>query len=107
MNTPKNIARVAGLLYLTIIVAGIFAEFFVRASLIVPGDATTTADNIMASEQLFRIGIAGDLIMIMSDVALALIFYILLMIIKNLIDFKTTGRNILPNQHKEAIHANR
>lgn len=78
MSTNKKTARVAGILYLTIIVAGIFAEFFVRQSLIVPGDATTTANNITASEGLFRIGIASDLIMIMSDVTLALIFYVLL-----------------------------
>jgi hypothetical protein len=73
-----NIGRIAGLLYLTIIVSGIFAEFFVRQSLRVPGDAAATAGNIMASESLFRFGIAADLVMIMSDVAFALIFYVLL-----------------------------
>jgi hypothetical protein len=70
-------------LYLIIIVTGIFAEFLVRQSLKVPGDATATAANIMASEGLFRLGIAGDLIMIMSDIALALAFYILLKPVSN------------------------
>jgi len=78
-----QMARIAGVLYLTIIISGIFAEFFVRQSLVVAGDAATTAENIMASAGLFRMGIAGDLIMIMSDVALALIFYILLKPISN------------------------
>ncbi len=78
-----QMARIAGVLYLTIIISGIFAEFFVRQSLIVAGDAATTAENIMASAGLFRMGIAGDLIMIMSDVALALIFYILLKPVSN------------------------
>lgn len=73
-----NTGRIAGLLYLTIIICGIFAEFFVRQSLKVAGDATATASNIMTSESLFRLGIAADLVMIMSDVALALIFYVLL-----------------------------
>lgn len=73
-----NIGRFAGVLYLTIIISGIFAEFFVRQSLRVSGDATATANNIIASESLFRFGIAADLVMIMSDVALALIFYVLL-----------------------------
>jgi hypothetical protein len=73
-----NIGRIAGVLYLTIIISGIFAEFFVRQSLRVPGDAAATASNIMASESLFRLGIAADLVMIMSDIALALIFYVLL-----------------------------
>ena len=83
MNSNKKTARVAGFLYLTIIISGIFAEFFVRQSLIVPGDATATANNIMASEGLFRVGIAGDVIMIMCDVALALIFYVLLKPVNN------------------------
>jgi hypothetical protein len=81
--SPRQAARVAGFLYLTIIVFGIFAEFFVRSKLIVPGDTATTANNIMASEWLFRIGIASDLIMIMCDVALALIFYVLLKPVSN------------------------
>ena len=42
MKANKRTARIAGLLYLTIIVAGIFAEFFVRQSLVVPGDASAT-----------------------------------------------------------------
>jgi len=83
MNSNNKIARVAGLLYLTIIISGIFAEFFVRSSLIVSGDAMATANNIMASERLFRLGIAGDLIMIICDVGLALIFYVLLKSVSN------------------------
>ena len=81
--SPHQAARTAGFLYLMIIVSGIFAEFFVRQSLIVPGDAATTANNIMASEWLFRLGIASDLIMIICDVALALIFYLLLKPVNN------------------------
>lgn len=77
-TSQRKVARMAGLLYLTIIFAGIFAEFFVRQSLIVPGNASATAGNILASESLFRMGIAADLIMIICDVALALAFYLLL-----------------------------
>ncbi|MCB0194164.1 MAG: DUF4386 domain-containing protein [Anaerolineae bacterium] len=83
MGVNKSTARVAGVLYIIIIISGIFAEFFVRQSLIVPGDATTTAANITASEGLFRLGIAGDLIMILSDIALALIFYVLFKPVSN------------------------
>ena len=78
MTVNQKTARIAGVLYLTIIIAGIFAEFLVRQSLIVPGDATATAQNIRAAEGLFRLGIAADLIMMLSDVALALAFYLLL-----------------------------
>lgn len=77
-TSPQVYARIGGLLYLIIIIAGIFGEAFVRSPLIVSGDATATAHNIMASELLWRIGIAGDLIMHVCDVPLMLIFYLLL-----------------------------
>lgn len=83
MNANTKTARIAGMLYLTIILSGIFAQFFVRGSLIVPGDAAATANNIVASESLFRIGIAADLIMILCDVALAGFFYVLLKPVDN------------------------
>ncbi len=76
--SPLVYARSAGLTYLIIITAGIFAEFFVRSGLIVSGDAAATAGNIAASEVLFRIGIAGDIVMIIADIALALLLYMLL-----------------------------
>ena len=69
-------ARVAGLGYLIIIVTGIFAEFFVRSSLIVPGDAAATAANIVGSELLFRASIASELVMLTCDVLVALALYV-------------------------------
>ena len=47
--STKTIARITGLLYLLIFVTAGFSEGFVRASLIVPGDATATAANIVAA----------------------------------------------------------
>lgn len=61
-----------------IIVAGIFSEIFVRGKLIVWGDPTATANNIMASQLLWRVGIATDIIMHVCDVVLMLVFYVLL-----------------------------
>lgn len=77
-TSPLLYARVAGVLYLIIIVFGVFGEAFVRSSLIAPGDATATAGNIIASERLFRVGFLADSIMFLSDVALAVLLYILL-----------------------------
>ncbi len=74
----KKTARIGGILYLIIIVAGLFGEMFVRGSLVVSGDATTTANNIMNSQLLWRIGIAGDLLMHVCGVPLMVIFYVLL-----------------------------
>jgi len=44
----------------------------------VPGDATTTAENIMAKEMLFRIGICSFLIVIVCDVVVAWALYVFL-----------------------------
>ena len=75
-TSPQIYARIGGVLYLIIIAAGIFGEFFVRGKLIVSGD--TTVNNIMNSQLLWRTGIASDLIMHVCDLPLMLIFYVLL-----------------------------
>src|SRR5260370_20153211 len=76
--SPQDYARIGGVLYLIIIVIGFCSEFFVRDKLVVSGDVTATANNIMASEALWRISIAGELILLVCAVALTLIFYVLL-----------------------------
>ncbi|MGH7491179.1 MAG: DUF4386 domain-containing protein [bacterium] len=77
-TSPRFLARIGGVLYLIIIVAGIFGEAFVRDKLIVSGDATATANNIRSFELLWRVGIAGNLFHLACAVALTLIFYVLL-----------------------------
>ncbi|MBC5806300.1 MAG: DUF4386 domain-containing protein [Candidatus Eremiobacter antarcticus] len=77
-TSPQLYARIGGWLYLVTIVAGVFAEFFVRSKLIVSGDATATAHNIMASERLWRFGFAADLVGVLCYVAVTLILYVLL-----------------------------
>ncbi len=74
----KSTTRVGGILYLIIIVTGLFGEIFVRSKLIVSGDATATATNIMASPLLWRFGIAGDLLQHVCDAGLMVVFFILL-----------------------------
>jgi hypothetical protein len=77
-TSPQVYARIGGILYLMIIIAGALGEIFIRGKLIVSGDAISTANNIMLSHSLWRIGIAGDLLMQVCDLPLMLIFYILL-----------------------------
>lgn len=77
-RSPQVYARIGGALYLLIIVIGFSTQFFVRDKLVVSEDVTATANNIMASESLWRIGIAGELIMRVCDVAVMLILYVLL-----------------------------
>ncbi len=71
-------ARIAGVLYLIVIAAGIFAEVFVRGTLIVSGDAVATAGNILASELLFRLGFAADLVSVAAYIGVTAILYELL-----------------------------
>jgi len=78
MNSNQKLARIAGVLYLVIIVCAGFSEGVVRSSLIVPGDATATVSNISASEGLFRLGFVSDLIAFLSDLVVSILFYILL-----------------------------
>ena len=81
--SQRKAAKVAGLAYVLIIVLGILKGIFLEANLIVSGNDAATANNILANESLFRIGIAGDVIMILCDVALALLFYLLLRPVNN------------------------
>lgn len=62
MNTTKRQARVAGILYLSASIAGALGLIYVPGTLIVSGDATATASRIRASETLFRLGVASELI---------------------------------------------
>jgi len=71
-------AKVAGFLYLVTTAMAAYAEFFVRSTLIVSGDAARTASNIVANAQLFRVSIVCDLLMAAGVVILNLALYQLL-----------------------------
>jgi hypothetical protein len=80
-NKVKSIqttARIAGFLYVLIAICGGFSFGYVRATLIVPGDAAATVSNLMASEGLFRLGIVGDAIVFLSEIVLIALLYALL-----------------------------
>ena len=53
-QSPQLYARIAGALYLILIVAGGWAEVFVRGTIIITGDAAATVHNIVASQSLWR-----------------------------------------------------
>jgi hypothetical protein len=77
-TSPQVYARTGGVLYLVTIVFGAFAEGFVMNKLVVPGDAATTAHNIVASPGLWSAAVAGDLIVPIIAVAGVWISYVLL-----------------------------
>lgn len=83
--SPGLMARIAGLLYLIVIVGGIFAEIFVRGRLVVHGDAAATAHNIVTHELLYRLGFGAEIFYCACNVPLTLIFYAL---------FKVVNKNV-------------
>jgi Domain of unknown function (DUF4386) len=77
-TSPQLYARIGGMLYLVIIVIGLFGEAFVRDRLIVSGNAGATAANIMSHESLWRFHIAAELFLLICTVALLWILFVLL-----------------------------
>ncbi|MCA9581915.1 MAG: DUF4386 domain-containing protein [Myxococcales bacterium] len=74
-KNPTRTSRWTGAAYLGIVLCGLFAEFFVRGSLTVPGDARATAEAIAASPGFFRLGIGADMLMVGLDVGVAFGLY--------------------------------
>lgn len=75
MSSTRNPGRVAGLWYLALTILGPLRLIYIPSKLFVPGNATATADNIVAHELLFRLGIAADLICAVILIFLVLAFY--------------------------------
>ena len=78
MNSPKRLARIAGVLYLLVGIFGGFAEGYVEPKMYVAGDAAATAGNVVANAGLVRLGVVSDLLDQTFFVFLALTLYILL-----------------------------
>ena len=76
--SPKTKARLVGGLLLITILAGGFAQGFIGGSLIVSGDATATATNILAREPLYRLAFAIYLIEMACHITMTVLFYDLL-----------------------------
>jgi uncharacterized protein DUF4386 len=73
--SPRQLARTAGGLYLINILGGFFAIGLVPGLLFVSGDAAATAHNIQANELLYRSGIVAHIIIDVTAVLMAVIFY--------------------------------
>ncbi|CAN5324876.1 DUF4386 domain-containing protein [soil metagenome] len=78
MNSNKSIARLAGLLYLIVVLTGMFSLLFVPSRLIVPGDDAVTVSNIIANETLFRLGILASVVCYLAFLTLPLVLFKLL-----------------------------
>ena len=74
----KKTARIVGLLYLMVILTGVYIIMYLPSIITVKGDAATVANNILSNEFLFRTGIIGDLISNIFFIFLVLALYRLL-----------------------------
>ena len=76
-SSPRFQARMAGGLWLLCIVTSV-GSFLAASPLIVANDAAATAANILASESLFRLGFAADLISGVSYLGVTVFLYYVL-----------------------------
>lgn len=76
-RSPVLHARLTGLVGVVMLASGSFAGF-VGSKLVVRDDLVATSRNLVASETLFRLGIAGSLVMMIAFLAYALMLHRLL-----------------------------
>jgi hypothetical protein len=72
--SPRRLARIAGALYLVNILAGAFSIGVVSSFLVVH-DMGTTAHNIQTHELLYRLGLVAHVVVTVTNVPMAVIFY--------------------------------
>jgi hypothetical protein len=77
-TSPGVKARLAGIFFLLTTLFGIFAQVFVSERLVIWGDATATATNILNNESLFRLGFAVYLVEMACQTTMTVFFYDLL-----------------------------
>jgi hypothetical protein len=78
MDSPVKTARLAGLLYVINVIAGIFSLLYVPSHIVAHDDAAATFNHLVASELLFRSGIVVDVIAHVAFLLLPLVLYKLL-----------------------------
>src|SRR5215204_6703769 len=76
-TSPVVYARVAGFLLLFIVLIAPFSQLYVPSTLIVPGDATATANNIGASGWVLHLGIVSDSLVFLIEIVLCGLLYVL------------------------------
>ena len=77
-RSQRRAARVAGIAYLLATVIVVSVNFGIHDRLIVAGNPSVTAQNILAHETQFRVGIVGDLIYCLLIVVVLTALYVVL-----------------------------
>ena len=77
-ESPRLLARLAGVFFLLTILGGVIAQGVISESLVNYGDAVATANNILASKGLFRAGFTIFLIEMACQLVTTALTYLLL-----------------------------
>jgi hypothetical protein len=77
VSALQRFARITGFLYLVIAVFGMFAPTVLQ-TLVLPGDAATTAHKIVDSRWLFGSSLVTWIALVLADAAVAVTLYLLL-----------------------------
>jgi Domain of unknown function (DUF4386) len=78
IHPTNKAARIAGAVYLSMVLTAPFSMIYVPEKLIVRGNAAATANNILTHETLFRVGIVGELFGAVIFIVLGVALYRLL-----------------------------
>ncbi|WP_075343440.1 DUF4386 domain-containing protein [Tenacibaculum agarivorans] len=78
LNQKNTVARLAGFIYLLVVISGIFSLMYVPKKLIVWGDSQETTQKISSNLYLFKLGIVSEILMLFSFIFLLLALYKLL-----------------------------
>lgn len=78
INSIQTTAKITAVLIIVMAVIAPFSILYIPSTLVVPGDAATTAHNIVASEGLFRLGLVGDSVVFLIELAVTVFLYRLL-----------------------------
>lgn len=74
-NQERHYPQLAGLIYLVIAVVGGFSIGYMPSEIVVEGDAALTFQNLLANQQLFKVGIAGDIAVLVLEVLLTVMIF--------------------------------
>ncbi|MFT4684262.1 MAG: hypothetical protein ACI863_000863, partial [Flavobacteriales bacterium] len=81
----KAYSQITGLLYLIIAIIGGFSIGYMPSVIIAEGNAVLTFQNLIDNQELFRWGIAGDIVVMVLEIVLTVMLYHLFK------SFSTTG----------------
>lgn len=78
LHSNNKIAKTAGFLYLIVVITGVFSLVYVPSQIAVHGNALAMVNSIVASESLFRLGIASFMVNQIAFLLLPFVLYQLL-----------------------------